>query len=219
MRRDRNLVLTVHGTGSAWEGDVECCGISQTRKLVPRRCARVITFLAVVIGLLAFASAATAQPLIGVSVRDVTTQALVRNGQIVRAGDQFRVAVVNLGAPCAGQYTVTDLGVPGYPLSVLVQAQSFIIGPGNSRFAGSMLPTTPRPDVTNDFKVTASCNGAGRGEITTATPFEFFVGRGPATGPPLAVDLIVKDLTTGMNIRSGQTVPANDNFQVYCRYQ
>jgi hypothetical protein len=62
---------------------------------------------------------------------------------------------------------VTALGASGAPPSVLVQSVPFIIGPavGSNEATGAVLQAA---GVDNDWKVTASCNGARRGQIAFA---------------------------------------------------
>jgi hypothetical protein len=81
------------------------------------------------------------------------------------------------GAPefnCAGQFVVTALGAPGAPPSVLVQFQAFIIGPavGTNSVAGGVLTSNGIPGDENDWKISASCNGATQNSFACGS-FEF----------------------------------------------
>jgi hypothetical protein len=82
-------------------------------------------------------------------------------------GTPFQVTVSTNDVDCAGQFVVTALGSSGAPPSVLVQAVPFIIGPGvgSNAVTGAILQAA---GVDNDWKVTASCNGAKRGQIAFA---------------------------------------------------
>jgi|GEM_PF-6342036 len=77
----------------------------------------------------------------------------------------FQVEVINYGADCAGQFVVTALGDPnlGAPPSALVQFVSYIIGPSvdsNSATGVPLVASIGGLDDFNDWKITASCNGA-----------------------------------------------------------
>lgn len=110
-----------------------------------------------------------------ITVRDVTTGQPVESGDTITAGDQFQVTVtVADQVNCAGQYVVTALGAPGGPPSVLVQFQLFILGSavGSNSVTGGVLTSNGTPGHPNDWKVSASCNGAKR-EAFHFTKFEF----------------------------------------------
>jgi hypothetical protein len=82
-------------------------------------------------------------------------------------GTPFQVTVFTNALDCAGQFVVTALGASGAPPSVLVQVVPFIIGPavGSNEASGAILEAA---GVDNDWKITASCNGASRGQIAFA---------------------------------------------------
>ena len=112
---------------------------------------------------------------ISIAVQDTTTGKNIVSGSTITAGDTFQVTVTS--APtfnCAGQFVVTALGAAGAPPSVLVQDQLFIIGPasGANSVTGGVLTSNGTTDHENDWKVSASCNGASDGAFATST-FEF----------------------------------------------
>ncbi len=140
---------------------------------------RIICLVAVVVIVLYGFRRVQAQNdvMIQVSVFDVTTGQPIAPGQVLTTNtDQFQVTVTTNNIDCAGQFTVTALGAPGNPPSVLVQSVPFIIGPfgGSNSVTGGVLTAGSRPDGTNDFKVSASCNGAVPAQFAFDT-FEFFV--------------------------------------------
>jgi hypothetical protein len=111
---------------------------------------------------------------IAITVQDSTTGQPISSGSTITAGDEFQVTVT--GTPefnCAGQFIVTALGAPGNPPSVLVQSVPFIIGPasGNSAVGGT-LSSNGTPGDENDWKISASCNGATQNSFASGT-FEF----------------------------------------------
>jgi hypothetical protein len=121
-------------------------------------------------------------PGLALAVEDLTTGQPISPGQTVTNMDKFQVTVTTTnGISCAGQWVVTALGAPGFPLSVLVQFQTFMIGPGTraSSFTGAQLTANGVP---NDWKISASCNGADPGQFAEAN-VEFFVGMSAIGGP------------------------------------
>jgi hypothetical protein len=112
---------------------------------------------------------------IAISVKDLTTGKNIVSGSTIMAGDEFQVTVT--GMPefnCAGQLVVTALGAATAPPSVLVQLQSFIIGPavGQNSTSGAVLTSNGSPGHENDWKVSASCNGANTNSFASGK-FEF----------------------------------------------
>ena len=102
-------------------------------------------------------------PVIGITVNDLTTGQPISPGQTVDAGDRFQITVTTImGVDCAGQFVVTALGADGAPPSVLVQSVPFIIGPavGSNAVTSGELTASVGSDGGNDWKVSASCNGA-----------------------------------------------------------
>ena len=125
---------------------------------------RKITFVAFFAALLTCVVTLSASEglTIHVTVKDVTTGKMIKPGQMVHAGDLFQVTVTTNGVDCAGQFVVTALGASGAPPSVLVQSMPFIIGPAtgsNSVTGGELSANSMGSTGTNDWKVTASCNG------------------------------------------------------------
>lgn len=106
-----------------------------------------------------------------VTVRNADTGE--RIGWHTPLGTPFQVTVSTNDVDCAGQFVVTALGASSAPPSVLVQVVPFIIGPavGSNEVTGGILEAA---GVDNDWKVTASCTGARRGQIAFAL-HEFLV--------------------------------------------
>lgn len=135
--------------------------------------------------LLVFASPAThaqASPGLALTVEDLNTGQPISSGQTVANMHRFHVTVTTTnGVTCAGQWIITALGAPGAPPSVLVQLQSFIIGPDTNATSVTGAPLMAN-GIPNDWKISASCNGAEPGQFAQAN-FEFFVGMDAASGP------------------------------------
>jgi len=149
-----------------------------TNRFTRTRAALQATFIGcAVMGLVMTASAfvRAPKPKISVSVMDLTTGQALSSGQIVTAGDVFQVTVTSNGGDCAGQLVVTALGTPGLPPAVLVQVTPFIVGPaaGGNSAVGGVLTANALGTATNDWKISASCNGAGSGQFDF-DHFEFF---------------------------------------------
>jgi len=110
-----------------------------------------------------FVQAGSKSPTIAVTVQDITTGLQISNGETVTAGDQFQVTVtVTNNIDCAGQFVVTALGASGAPPEVLVQDVIFIVGPasGGDTATGGILTSNGTPGRPNEWKVSASCDGA-----------------------------------------------------------
>ena len=112
---------------------------------------------------------------IAISVEDLTTGKNIVSGSTITAGDEFQVTVT--GPPeynCSGQFVVTAIGAPGYPPSVTVQVQPFRIGPavGSNTGSGPPLTSNALPGFENDWKISASCNGASTKSFAFGS-FEF----------------------------------------------
>jgi hypothetical protein len=111
-----------------------------------------------------------------ITVQDVTTGLPISNGQTLASSDKFQVTVTTNDVNCAGQYTVTALGAPGVPPSVLVQVVPYIIGPASrhNSVTGGILSAGVLPSGYNDWKISSSCGGAQTGQFAFSH-FEFFV--------------------------------------------
>jgi len=112
---------------------------------------------------------------IAISVQDLTAGKSIVPGAAIPAGDQFQVTVT--GAPeynCARQFVVTALGAATVAPSVLVQLQSFIIGPavGQNSASGGVLTSNGVTGHENDWKISASCNGSNSNSFAFGQ-FEF----------------------------------------------
>jgi hypothetical protein len=112
---------------------------------------------------------------IAISVNDLTSGKPVISGSTIPAGDEFQVTV--MGAPaynCAGQFVVTAVGAAGAPPSALVQIVPFIIGPftGGNSATGGILSSNGTSGEENDWKISASCNGASTNSFAFSQ-FEF----------------------------------------------
>jgi len=105
-------------------------------------------------------------------------------GQPISSGDRltgvfpFQVSVRSDRVPCAGQWAVSALGAPGAPPAVLVQVVPFIIDPTVGPATGGIINSS----ISNDYKITASCNGAEPRQHDFDF-FEFFVGADSHRGP------------------------------------
>jgi hypothetical protein len=112
---------------------------------------------------------------ISATVQDLTTGKPIKRGQTVAAGDQFQVTLTTNDVDCAGQFVVTALGGSQAPPSVLVQVVPFIVGPasGGNSATGGTLTANGFGNLPNDWKVSATCNGAVPNQFSSAT-FEFF---------------------------------------------
>ena len=117
-------------------------------------------------------------PKIGIKVVNLDTGMPIKQYDTLNLLTPYQVTVINRGADCAGQYVVTALGDSSVaaPPSVIVQFEQFIIGPSvaSKSFTGDSLPANVLPEGYNDYKVTASCNGAKPHQRSFAF-FEFFV--------------------------------------------
>ncbi len=134
------------------------------------------TVVCIVILLLVASSGASGRgvhPVIKISVTDITTGAPIRTRQTITAGDIFQVTVTTNGVDCAGQFVVTALGL-NTP-AALVQFLAFTIGPasGNESVTGGQLTANDFNGGVNDWKISASCNGAARSQWSKDF-FEFF---------------------------------------------
>jgi hypothetical protein len=113
---------------------------------------------------------------LAISVKDLTTGKQIVSGGTITAGDNFQVTVT--GSPefnCAGQFVVTALGGTGVvPPSVIVQLQSFIIGPAveTNSVSGGVLTSNGILGHENDWKISGSCNGANTKSFAYSS-FEF----------------------------------------------
>ncbi len=151
----------------------------------------------------------SAAPALSVTVVDLTTGKPISSGETVANDDKFQVTVTSTnGVNCAGQWVVSALGAPGAPPAVLVQSVPFIIGPASGGNSATGSPLTAN-GIPNDWKISASCDGAEPGQFAEAS-LEFFVGTPGPTGSQPTLNITVKDLTTGNYILSGQTVKAGD---------
>ena len=111
-----------------------------------------------------------------ITVRNPDTGERIRNEARVPAGTRFQVSVTTNGVDCAGQFVVSALGAPGNPPSVLVQFVQFIVGPatgGNTVTGAPLVANALAGTSVNDWKISASCNGARREQFAHAD-FEFF---------------------------------------------
>jgi len=112
-----------------------------------------------------------------IGVVDATTNRPIKSGDTIPAGHLFQVTVASNGIDCAGQLLVSALGAPAAPPSVLVQTVPFIVGPavGGNTATGAPLTANPLgPGIANDWKISASCNGAEPKDIDF-DHFELFV--------------------------------------------
>lgn len=119
----------------------------------------------------------TASSFVTITVQDLTTGQGIANGETLSASDNFQVTVTTDNVDCAGQFVVTALGARGAPPEVLVQSNTYIIGPnsgGGNAITGGVLTAATLPSGHNDWKISASCN-ATRQEQFAANHFEFFV--------------------------------------------
>lgn len=116
------------------------------------------------------------RPVITISVQNLNTSTPIRDNSTVPPSTPFQVRVTTDGVDCAGQFVVTALGAPGAPPSVLVTFNSFIVGPfvGTNSAVGQPLVAAVKPDGSNAFKISATCNGAKPGQFAVDR-FEFFV--------------------------------------------
>ena len=105
----------------------------------------------------------------------------VRFGETINNQTPTITITVRSNFNCAGQLALTALGAPGFPaeVGILTSPGLYTIGPavvppyGN----GNSVTTLPitlgvLPSGTNAFKISASCNGAGRAQFAFAV-FEF----------------------------------------------
>jgi hypothetical protein len=113
---------------------------------------------------------------IRITVMNTNTFTPIQNRQTIGEGTPFQVKVTSNGVDCAGQLVVTALGAIGLPPSVLVDVESFIIGPAVGTNAVTGPPLTAG-GFGNDFKISATCNGAKPAQFAHAS-FEFFVEEG-----------------------------------------
>lgn len=117
-------------------------------------------------------------PRINIKVTNLDTGMPIKKKDTLFAVTPFQVTVINYEADCAGQFIVTALGDTniGAPPSVIVQAQTFIIGPSvdSNSASGAPLMANFGPDGYNDWKITASCNGVEPFQRSFDS-FEFFV--------------------------------------------
>jgi hypothetical protein len=121
-------------------------------------------------------TAAPKSPTIAVTVLDVTTGLQISSGERITAGDQFQVTVtVTNNIDCAGQFVVTALGAAGAPPEVLVQNVIFIVGPasGGDSATGGVLTSNGTPGHPNQWKISASCNGAASPNAFGFAKFHF----------------------------------------------
>jgi hypothetical protein len=114
---------------------------------------------------------------IHVTTKDLTTGKTIKANQTIAQGHTIQVSVTTNSVDCAGQFAVSALGAPGNPPAVLVQVVPYIIGP----FVGSNIATGVPITVaslsateSNDFKVSATCNGAPATQWASSH-LEFFV--------------------------------------------
>lgn len=126
------------------------------------------------------AQAASATPKIQLTltVMDLTANKPIKQSETVPAGHQFNVTVSTNDIDCAGQFAVTALGAPGAPPEAGVQALAYVIGPssGSNSATGQTLTVTHPPSGKNDFKISATCNGAVKRQFGVKT-FEFYSTR------------------------------------------
>ena len=109
---------------------------------------------------------------IRITVTNLTTGKLIKQRSRLTQEANFAVTVTTNGVDCAGQFVVTALGAPGSPPSVIVQSVPFVVGPA---LADNSATGAPLNSGTNNlWKISASCNGAERGQFDTDT-FEFSV--------------------------------------------
>lgn len=118
-------------------------------------------------------------PQIRIKVTNLNTGMPIKRMDTLMDETSFQVEVINYGADCAGQFVVTALGDPnlGAPPSALVQFVSYIIGPSvdsNSATGVPLVASIGGLDDFNDWKITASCNGAKPSQRSFDF-FEFFV--------------------------------------------
>lgn len=97
-----------------------------------------------------------------IQVTNLDTGEPIRQRDTVDAGTPFDVTINTNGVDCAGQFVVSAIGAPGNPPSVLVQIESFIIGPaeGSNSFTADPLNASVLPEGYNNWKISVSCNGA-----------------------------------------------------------
>src|SRR5262245_11356436 len=112
----------------------------------------------------ATAQISSPQPVIRIAVVNLDAGRMVRDHETIPAGTDVQVTVTTNGVDCAGQFVVTALGAPGAPPATLVQVVPFVLGPGvgSNAVTGSPLDAGVVPTGRNDFKVSATCNGAER---------------------------------------------------------
>ena len=125
----------------------------------------------------ALAKSVVRHPNIWIEVTNLDTGMPIKRNTIINVETPFQVTVTNYGADCAGQFVVTALGAPVNPPSVLVQYQAFIIGPSVNSKSSSGAPLIANvgpPGSFNDWKISASCNGAEPHQRSFDF-FEFFV--------------------------------------------
>ena len=109
---------------------------------------------------------------ISITVTNLGTGQALSSRETVAAGTPFQVTVASNGVHCAGQLVVTALGADTLQ-PALVQSVPFVIdGPAVS---GSPLVAGVLPSGNNDFKVSASCNGAASKSFGY-DEFEFLAG-------------------------------------------
>jgi hypothetical protein len=119
-------------------------------------------------------SSESKHPVITISVADVTTGQSIADGDTILARDTIQVTVTTNGVDCAGQVAITALGTTGAPPEVGVVSAPFTIGPATSEsFSTFQFQAGTLANGTNDWKISASCNGAHVGQFSFAR-IEFF---------------------------------------------
>jgi hypothetical protein len=122
--------------------------------------------------------AADHHPNIWIQVTDFDTGMPIKRNKTLNEVITFQVTVTNYGADCTGQFIVTALGDPaqGAPPTAAVQTWFFNIGPsmGSNSSSSEPLISSVLPDGFNDWKISASCNGAAPHQRSFDF-FEFFV--------------------------------------------
>jgi hypothetical protein len=107
-----------------------------------------------------------------ITVEDLTTGKPIAQKAHVPPSDSFQVTVTDTAdVSCAGQFAVTALGTPSAPPEVLVQYGQYVLGPSGSGSSSSGTPLTGSSN--NDWKISATCNGAKKNQFAAAS-FEFF---------------------------------------------
>jgi hypothetical protein len=133
-------------------------------------------------------------------VIDLGTRQPITSGETISADTPFQVQVTTNGIDCAGQFVVTALGQQDGPTAVLVQDVPFVIGPAADAKSASGEPLSAV--MGNDWKITASCNGAQPNEKAFAF-IEFF---SKAAQQPVPT-IITLELSTS-SLPVGETVEA-----------